>query len=59
MYFIRYRDTAYQWRWTLVASNGEPIAFSSEGYVHEAGCDHGIELVKRFATGAEVRRRAA
>jgi uncharacterized protein YegP (UPF0339 family) len=46
MVFWKYLDSALQWRWFLVASNGKKVADSGEGYKHESDCDHGIELVK-------------
>jgi uncharacterized protein YegP (UPF0339 family) len=55
-HFKKYEDRQRQWRWTFYADNGEEIAVSSEGYVREADCDHGINLVKRQAANAEVRR---
>ena len=58
-YFKKYRDNRNEWRWTFYASNGEPIAVSSEGYVREADCDTSIVIVKRDAPHAEVRRAAA
>ncbi len=58
-YFVKYQDTRREWRWTFHATNGEAIAVSSEGYTHEASCDNSIELVRRGAPGAQVRRRAA
>ncbi len=59
MYFVKYRDNRGEWRWTFYSSNHEEIMVSSEGYVHEAGVDHAIALVKRDVSAAEVRRRAA
>lgn len=58
-YFKKYRDARSEWRWTFYAANGEEIAVSSEGYVHEAGCQHAIDLVKLLAPGAVVRAAAA
>jgi uncharacterized protein YegP (UPF0339 family) len=58
-YFVKRKDNQSQWYWVFFASNGEPIARSSESYVREADCDHGINLVKRDAPDAEVRRAAA
>lgn len=46
MYFQKYQDTKYEWRWRLRAANHEIIATSSEGYVTEASCNHSITLVK-------------
>lgn len=41
-----YRDNRNEWRWTYEASNGRTIAVSSEGYVHKADCQRGIDLLK-------------
>lgn len=37
--------TPHEWRWRLVADNGEPLA-SGEGYHNKEDCLHAIELVK-------------
>jgi uncharacterized protein YegP (UPF0339 family) len=41
-----YRDAKREWRWTYHASNGEPIAVSSEGYVRRADANRSIEIMK-------------
>ncbi len=46
MYFILFKDTAGYWRWTLKASNHEPIAVSSESYVRKTDAEYGISLTK-------------
>ncbi|MBV2359445.1 DUF1508 domain-containing protein [Thalassococcus sp. CAU 1522] len=46
MYFVLFLDTRGQWRWTLKASNHEPIAMSSESYVRKADAQYSISLVK-------------
>lgn len=58
-YFRKYKDNRGEWRWTFFASNGEEIAVASEGYVRETDCDNAIQIVKRDAPGAEIRRAAA
>lgn len=35
--FRIYKDAADEWRWSLVAKNGETIADSAEGYTTKAG----------------------
>ncbi len=55
MYFRKKKDSRGEWRWTLYAANHEAIAVSSEGYVYERDCDHGINLVKSTSTGTPVR----
>lgn len=57
MYFVLFKDVAGYWRWTLKASNHEPIAVSSESYVNKAGAEHGIALAKS-AYNAPVYERA-
>jgi len=52
--FELFRDRADEWRWRLVASNGEIIADSAEGYASKQGAKRGIESVKRVAEDAAV-----
>lgn len=52
--FEVFRDRADEWRWRLVASNGEIIADSAEGYASKQGAQRGIESVKRVAGDAPV-----
>jgi hypothetical protein len=53
--FELYRDSAGEWRWRLVAANGNIIADSGEGYRSKQGARRGIDSVKRSAPGAAVR----
>lgn len=53
--FELYRDNAEEWRWRLVASNGNIIADSGEGYSTKQGAKRGIESVKASAPAAPVR----
>jgi uncharacterized protein YegP (UPF0339 family) len=46
MTYWMYKDSKGEWRWNLVASNGNKIADSGEGYKNEADCLAGIALVK-------------
>ncbi|WP_375566529.1 YegP family protein [Oceaniradius stylonematis] len=46
MFYVLYKDTQYQWRWTLYAANNRKIANSGEGYHNKADCRHAIDLVK-------------
>jgi uncharacterized protein YegP (UPF0339 family) len=55
--FEVFRDNADEWRWRLVASNGNIIADSGEGYQSKQGVERGIESVKRSAPDAEVQFR--
>lgn len=43
------KDNRSQWYWVYYASNGEPIARSSESYVNRSDCEHSINLVKGSA----------
>jgi uncharacterized protein YegP (UPF0339 family) len=51
--FIVRKDTAGEYRFTLVAPNNEPIAVG-EGYKTKQGCMDGIDAVKRHAPDAEI-----
>jgi uncharacterized protein len=53
--FEIYKDKSDQFRWRLKASNGKIIADGAEGYVAKADCQHGIDLVKKDAAGADVK----
>ena len=44
--FECYKDKAGEYRFRLKAGNGETI-LSSEGYSSKAGCENGIESVKK------------
>ncbi|WP_338741143.1 HVO_2922 family protein [Haloplanus salilacus] len=52
--FELFVDAADEWRWRLVASNGNIIADSGEGYSSKQGAKRGIESVKRVAADAAV-----
>lgn len=64
MHFYVYKDRRGEYRWTLYAANGEPVADSAEGYVRVASCVAGINLIVgrgasipvRYAPGI-IRRR--
>ncbi|WP_164162792.1 MULTISPECIES: YegP family protein [Stenotrophomonas] len=45
---------AGDWRWRLVADNGEIVATSGEGYHNKADCLHGIELVTSTSSATIV-----
>ncbi len=51
--FEMYVDKAGEFRFRLKAKNGEIIA-TSEGYKAKAGCENGIESVKKNAPEAEI-----
>jgi hypothetical protein len=52
--FEVYVDAAGQWRWRLVAPNGNIVADSGEGYSSKQGAKRGIESVKEGAPNAEI-----
>jgi len=43
--YLKYKDSAGQFRFNLKAGNGERI-LHSESYVSSSGCDNGIESVR-------------
>ena len=51
--FEMYQDKAGEFRFRLKARNGQIIAVS-EGYTAKAGCQNGIESVKKNAGDAEI-----
>jgi uncharacterized protein len=54
-----YRDSSGEWRWTYYASNGEPLAVSSEGYRNFSDCLHSIDLMKGSRDAPVVNRGTA
>jgi uncharacterized protein YegP (UPF0339 family) len=56
MYYEKYLDRLYQWRWRLYAANNRIIAESGESYHNEGDCDHAIHLVKS-SEAAPVKKK--
>jgi len=52
--FEIYFDKAGDYRYRLIATNGESIAMSEEGYKSKSGCVNGIKSVAINAVDAEV-----
>lgn len=52
--FELYTDAKGEYRWRLVASNGQAIASGGEGYKTKASAINGIESVKKNAPDAPV-----
>jgi uncharacterized protein len=52
--FEVYKDAKGEYRWRLVASNGQSIATSGEGYKAMDSAKAGIESVKKNAPIAEI-----
>lgn len=46
--------TIRQWRWRLIASNGQIIATSGEGYTTLRACENGISSLRWNAPFAKV-----
>lgn len=54
-----YRDDAGEWRWTLAADNGEPLAVSSEGYRHRGDAEHALHLVTQAGPDLDLSIESA
>lgn len=52
--FLLYQDGTSEFRWRLVASNGQTIATSGEGYKSKEKAKAGIESVKKNAPTAAI-----
>lgn len=52
--FELFVDSADQWRWRLVHTNGNIIADSGEGYASRQTCKQGPKSVKENAADADV-----
>jgi uncharacterized protein YegP (UPF0339 family) len=52
--FELYTDAKGEFRWRLVASNGQMIANGGEGYKSKDSAKAGIESVKKNAPTAEI-----
>lgn len=52
--FEVFQDGDGDWRWRLVATNGNIIADSGEGYTTKQGVKRGIQSVKTNAPQAEI-----
>jgi uncharacterized protein len=56
--FELYKDAKGEYRWRLVASNGQIIANSGEGYKAKDSALNGIESVKKNAPIAKIEEKA-
>ena len=52
--FELFKDVKGEFRWRLVASNGQIIASGGEGYKAKESAKAGIESVKKNAPSAEI-----
>ncbi len=56
--FELYKDKKGEFRWRLMASNGQMIANSGEGYTSKDSAKNGIESVKKNAPAAAVEDKS-
>lgn len=52
--FELYKDKKGEFRWKLIASNGQIIANSGEGYTTKENAKNGIESLKKDASSAAI-----
>jgi len=52
--FELYKDSKGEFRWRLIASNGQMIANGGEGYKSKDSAKNGIESVKKNAPSAPI-----
>jgi len=52
--YERYEDEAGDWRWRLVAPNGELVADSGQGYSRESTLEEAVERLARYAPEADT-----
>jgi uncharacterized protein len=52
--FELYKDAKAEYRWRLIASNGQNIATAGEGYKSKESAKEGIESVKKNAAEALI-----
>lgn len=52
--FELYTDAKGEYRWRLIAPNGQSIASSGEGYKAKESAKAGIDSVKKNAPAAEI-----
>ncbi len=55
--FELYKDAKGEYRWRLVASNGQTIATGGEGYKAKESAKAGIESVKKNAPDAAIEEK--
>ena len=52
--FEQYADVGGGVRWRLIASNGQIIATSGQGYKDKRDCENAIDVIKTGAQGAKI-----
>ena len=55
--FELYKDAKGEFRWRLLATNGQVIANSGEGYKTKDSAKNGIESVRKNAPAAPVEEK--
>ena len=55
--FEVYKDAKGEFRWRLIASNGQMIATGGEGYKTKESAKNGIESVKKNAPTATIEEK--
>jgi hypothetical protein len=55
--FELYKDAKGEFRWRLVATNGQTIATAGEGYKTKVSAQAGIDSVKKNAATAVVEEK--
>ena len=55
--FELYKDPKGEFRWRLLASNGQVIANGGEGYKTKESAKNGIESVKKNAPAASIEEK--
>ncbi len=55
--FQLYKDANREFRWILVASNGQKIASGAEGYKSKDSAKAGIESIKKNAPIAAIEEK--
>ena len=56
--FEIYKDAKGEFRWRLIASNGQMIANSGEGYKSKDSAKNGIDSVKKNTPSATIEDKA-
>lgn len=54
MKFVLFRDVKKEYRWRMVATNGNIVATSGEGYKNKKDCLATLESIKKSAADAPV-----
>ncbi|OGN92803.1 MAG: DUF1508 domain-containing protein [Chloroflexi bacterium RBG_13_50_10] len=55
--FELYKDAKGEFRWRLIATNGQTIATGGEGYKSKESAKAGIESVKKTAPTAPIEEK--